>query len=220
MSSQVVCISRSLAAGGEEVGQAVARGLGFRYIDEQIITRAARQAQVDPKVVAATEQRKPLLKRIVDRLASGYDLAGAVTMGTGVPLDAFRPGPLEGYAATDEDLRVMIRAAIHEIATAGQAVIVAHAASMALAGMPDVLRVLITASADTRAQRLAAAQGVGVAEATAAIATSDRERRDYFQRFYQIREELPTHYDVVINTDALTAEQAVQLIVSLAAGSA
>src|SRR4030095_9503986 len=51
MSFRVVCISRSTAAGGESIGQAVAQRLDFRYVDEQIITKAAQEAQVDPALV-------------------------------------------------------------------------------------------------------------------------------------------------------------------------
>jgi cytidylate kinase len=112
----------------------------------------------------------------------------------------------------------MIQAAIHEVAAAGRAVIVAHAASMTLAGTEGVLRVLVTASAVTRARRVAASAGMSEAEATAAIAQADRNRQDYFRRFYEIREEQSTHYDLVINTDVLTAEQAGDLIVFAARG--
>ncbi len=42
MDVRVVCISRTMAAGGETVGELVAQRLGFRYVDEQIITLAAR----------------------------------------------------------------------------------------------------------------------------------------------------------------------------------
>jgi cytidylate kinase len=211
----VICISRTMAAGGENVGDTVAQRLGFRYVDEQIIERAAQLAQVDPKLVEAAEHRRPLLQRLVDKLAAAYDLAGPVSLATGVPVDAFAPSPL-AYQAIPEDLRALIRAAIHEVATLGQTVIVAHAASMALAGTAGVLRVLVTASAATRAQRLAVAQGISTEAATAAIAKSDRERRDYFQEFYKIKDELPTHYDLVINTDVLTPIQAVELIVTAA----
>ena len=215
MSFSVICISRTTAAGGENVGDTVAQRLGFRYVDEQIIERAAQLAQVDPKLVEAAEHRRPLLQRLIDKLAAAYDLAGPVSLATGVPVDAFLPSPV-GYQAIPEDLRVLIRAAIHEVAKIGQAVIVAHAASMALAGTEGVLRVLVTASPATRAHRLAVAQGISADAATAAIAKSDRERRDYFQEFYKIKDELPTHYDLVINTDVLTPKQAVEVIVAAA----
>ena len=38
-------------------------------------------------------------------------------------------------------------------------------------------------------------------------------RRDYLKRFYELDEELPTHYDLVVNTDVLTLEQAAGLVV-------
>jgi len=215
MSFHVVCISRTIAAGGESIGRAVAQGLGFRYVDEQIIEKAAQQAQVDPALVEAAEHRQPLLQRLLDRMAMGAELAGTVTLATGVPLDVFTPSPV-AYRADPDDLRVLIRATIHEVARAGQAVIVAHAASLALGASEGVLRVLITASPETRAQRLALAQGSGAKESTATVAASDRERRDYLLRFYKIKEELPTHYDLVVNTDVLTGEQVVDLILSIA----
>ncbi|HVO26352.1 MAG TPA: cytidylate kinase-like family protein [Candidatus Margulisiibacteriota bacterium] len=215
MSIRVVCISRTIAAGGEAVGQAVAHRLGFRYIDEQIIEKAAQQAQVDPALVAAAEHRQPLLQRFLDKLARGADLAGTVTLATGVPLDVFVPSPT-AYRAEPEDLRVLIRAAIHEVARTGNVVIVAHAASFALSGAEGLLRVLVTASAETRAQRLALAQSSAAADAAKAVAASDRERREYLYGFYKVTEELPTHYDLVINTDALTPAQAVETILAAA----
>jgi cytidylate kinase len=95
-------------------------------------------------------------------------------------------------------------------------VIVAHAASLALGGTEGVLRVLVTASPETRAQRLAAAQGISAEDAATAVAASDRERRDYLHRFYRVKEELPTHYDVVINTDVLSPQQAVDVVLAAA----
>src|SRR5205814_6269952 len=117
-------------------------------------------------------------------------------------------GGSSSYRAVPEEMRVLIRAAIHQVAQAGQAVIVAHAASMALAGVEGVLRVLVTASPEVRAKRLATVEGLVATAADAAIAASDLERRDYLRRFYGVKEEVPPHYDVVIDTVVLTAAQA------------
>ena len=212
MGFRVVCISRTTAAGGEDVGQAVAQGLGFRYVDEQIIRLAARQAQVDPALVAKAEHRQPLLQRLMEKMPGS---AGIVAAATGVSVGAFVPSPT-GPKADVADLRAMIQATIHEVARAGQAVIVAHAASMALADADGVLRVLITASAETRVRRVAELERLVTEEAERRIATSDRERREYFQRFYNLKEELATHYDLVVNTDVLTTAQAVAVVLTAA----
>jgi cytidylate kinase len=76
--------------------------------------------------------------------------------------------------------------------------------------------VFVTASPDTRAARLATAKGLDQSEAARAVHDSDAGRTNYLKRFYGISEELPTHYDLVVNTDTVSVEQAAALI-SLAA---
>ena len=87
---------------------------------------------------------------------------------------------------------------------------------MALAGRENVLRVLVTATASTRARRLAQGDPIGLDDATEAVGRSDRGRADYLRRFYGVEREQPTDYDVVLNTDQLTTEQAAALVVEAA----
>ena len=91
-------------------------------------------------------------------------------------------------------------------------VILAHGASILLAGTPGLLRVLVTASAATRARRLAADNGRDERWASREVERSDGERRAFFARFHDKDEELPTDYDLVVNTDVLTVEDAARLI--------
>jgi cytidylate kinase len=51
-----------------------------------------------------------------------------------------------------------------------------------------------------------------VKAAAKSIKESDAARADYLRRFYNVSAELPTHYDLVINTDVLGIEQAAELI--------
>src|SRR3954469_21733043 len=104
MSAQVVCISRTDAALGDEVGTLVADLLGFRYVDEQVIERAARLAQVDPKLVAAVERRQPLLRGLIEKLAAARELIGPATMTLGLPAPATFRDP-DDYRAKPDDLR-------------------------------------------------------------------------------------------------------------------
>ena len=210
MAAKVVCISRTLAAGGEEIGQAGGERLGFRVIDPGLIQRAAEKADVQPERVARTEHRQSLIRRLISSIAF------AEPSGVLAPeyYAVYPEAALAVGQTLEERLRLLIREVIEEVATEGQAVIVAHAASMALSGREGVLRVLVTASDDERADRLVWAAGMERGGAEAAVRTSDRERADYFRRFYEIDQELPTHYDIVINTDALGPEQAVNLIVA------
>ena len=97
-------------------------------------------------------------------------------------------------------------------------VFVAHGTSITLATMSGILRVLVTASPAVRTERLMALTDVGEPQAKKAIQDSDSERLKFFRRFYDLRQELPTQYDLVVNTDRFTVPDAVSLIVAAAKG--
>ena len=208
MGYRVLAISPTDGSAGEQLGPIVARELGFQLVNEQIVAQAAREAGVTDEVVANVEKRKSILHRLLEGLGE-VGPAGAAG--------------LTGYAAIPEDtgpnrdaLRGLIRSVLEESANRGNAVIVAHAASLALGDRDDVLRVLITASPETRARRLAEARDIDEAEAKKVVARGDANRADYLKRFYGASAELPTHYDLVINTDRVTPEDAASLVLSAA----
>jgi cytidylate kinase len=204
----VVAISPTDGSGGEQLGSVVARELGFQLVDEQIVEQVARQAGVNAEVVADVERRKSMVRRVLDRLAEGGPAAAAGLSGFTVITE--NPSP------DREAVRGLIQSVLWEIAERGDAVIVAHAASLALDTHTDVLRVLITASPETRARRLGEAHNIGEAEAKQQVARGDANRADYLKRFYGVAKELPTHYDIVLNTDHVAADDAATLILSAA----
>ena len=114
--------------------------------------------------------------------------------------------------AQSHDVRALIRETIHETAARGDVVIVAHAAAFALAGRDDLLRVLVTAPVRTRTRRLAEARGGDQAQAAKELKRSDEARAAYLKTFYDIERELPTHYDVVLNTEVLEPDAAADVI--------
>ena len=203
--TRIVTISHAIGAGGDHIGRAVAKGLGFRYVDEEVIQAAAERHGVDPELVADVERRKTVLDRILNDIATVpmMDPGGMVML----PPEAFM---------TRDDLRALIVEAIQETAERGQVVIVAHAAGIPLAGRVDVLRALITASFEARVQRVAEARRSSKHDAVEFLRDSDASRADYFLRFYRIERELPTHYDLVINTDVLKVEEAADIVIAAA----
>ena len=48
------------------------------------------------------------------------------------------------------------------------------------------------------------------------IVAADRQRADFFQNFYNVNQELPTHYDLVLNTDHVTPSIAADVVVRVA----
>lgn len=205
--THIVAISHAIGAGGDSIGRSVADALSFRYVNEEIIKLAAERHGVDRELVADAERRKSLLARILDDMATAPPILESAGAMLRLPPESF---------VTREHLRALIVEAIKETAERGKVVIVSHAASIPLAGRTDLLRVLITAPFETRVQRVVEATGSTTAEAEKSLKDSDASRADYFLRFYRIERESPTHYDLVINTDVLTLEEATDIVIAAA----
>lgn len=127
MTCRVVCISHATGAGGEEVGRLVAERLGFRYVDEEIVARAAAKGRINPGDVADEERRKSLAARVLEIMAQG---GGETWAGGGFALSA-------GDELTSDEVRALIRETIEQTAAKGNVVIVAHAASLASKRGPE-----------------------------------------------------------------------------------
>jgi cytidylate kinase len=189
---RTICISHSTGAQGAEVGRLVAERLGLRYADDEVISAASEWADLDPALVADVERRKSLVARLLGSVGTLPRLGSTETART-IPNDA--------------DLRAIIMRAIESLAHETGVVIVAHAASFALPP-GTALRVLITASPSVRSRRL------GAADAERTIREEDEARADYLKRFYGVERELPTHYDVVVNTDELSVVDAADIVIA------
>jgi cytidylate kinase len=200
MTTEVVTIAMTTGARAEQIGRLVAEQLGFRHVNDEIIDRAAEHAGVSRQAMAEVERSPTLISRIMSSLAAGVTNEWA---GRALSLEEIDPSI---------SYRRLIQDVIREIAAQRRVVIVAHGASILLAQTPGVLRVLVTASSATRAGRLATELGHDDRQATRAIQHADGERRAFFKRFYDLDEELDTHYDLVINTDVLSPEAAARLI--------
>jgi cytidylate kinase len=200
----VVCVSHTTGSGGDEVGKQVAERLGYLYVDEDIVARAAAAGGLEPGEIADEERRKSYVGRLLDTLAQGG--GDAWTLATTAAVEVVRP----------EDVRALIRETVAQTAARGNVVIVAHAASHALDSGPHMLRVFVTASPATRQKRVAAAEQLDEGRAGRTIKDSDAGRRDYLKRFYSVDSEAPTDYDLVVNTDLLSIEQAAEIVLRAA----
>jgi hypothetical protein len=183
-----VCISHATGGGGEEVGRLVAQRLGFFYVDEEIVARAAAKAGIDPREVADEERRKSRVARVLEAIAQGSGEAWA--LGVSGP-------PRIGDELRGDDMRALIRETIAQTAERGSMVIVAHAASHAVTRGPGRCASShgsprrVTGSSPREALDKPVPLGVG---------RFGRGPPRLPERFYDV-DELPTQHDLVVNTD-------------------
>ena len=204
MDCRVICVSRSLGARGEEVARLLAKSLGFRYVDDEIVSRAAEKAGVSPEMVEKAERTPPLVVRILEAMAAAP------------PAEPSGAAVLPFLTQTSQGYQDVLGQVIRETAQAGNVVIVAHGASIPLTGMAALLRVFVTASPDTRARRIGEERSLDERAARKEVGDSDGQRREFLRRFYEVSRESPTHYDLVVNTDVLTPTRAAGVVVAAA----
>ena len=122
---------------------------------------------------------------------------------------------LLGLRPTPEETRAYleaVRTVVTELAQRGRVIIIGRAGQTILQAFPGALHVRMVAPLEIRAQRIAEQKHVSLPAAMAQAQASDRNRKNYLRRNYQIRWDDPELYDLTLNTAHLTAEAAAEII--------
>lgn len=205
MHTRVITIARQIGTAGDDVALDVAQRLGFRYIDYQVIQRAAQEAGVSPETVSEAEHTPSLLTRVLESLARN----------PGVPSVTWAdPAPLTTHPLfTSADYRAFVGDVVRDLAEAGECVIVGHAAHRFLRDREDTLRVMVTATVPVRVKRVMEHMAADEKTARRTVERTDNERNDYFRRFFDTDWMSVTSYDLSVSTDCIAPENAAELIV-------
>src|ERR687891_797325 len=160
----LITISRQYCAGGSEVAERVARALGWRVVDNELVERVAARAGLAPEDVAQREER---VSTFIERLAS---TVVAATPELVVPLEAGGTAP----SLSEADLVRVTERVVEEVAAEGRVVLVGRAAPAVLARERDAIHVKVVAPRDWRIRVIVQRLGLPLAEA--ATLTDDTQR--------------------------------------------
>jgi len=196
---RAVTISREYGSGGGEIAARLARHLGWRLIDHEIVVRVAQEWQVHESVVSEQDEHG---ESTLSRILSGLRMFQPVSS-VDVPV-------LPETAALDyqASLKRVVEAAV----AAGQVVIVGRGSQKLLADRRDTLHARIVASLDRRISYVMERESLDRNAARARIQLKDRDRARYLEGVYHQSPASPHLYDLVINTDTLSLDDAVALI--------
>jgi cytidylate kinase len=202
----LITISRQYGAGGSEVAALVAKTLGWRVVDNELVERVAARAGLTPEDVAQLEERVPTF---IERLARTVI---AATPELVVPPDAGGTAP----ALAEADLVRLTERVVEEAAAEGRVVLVGRAAPAVLAREQDAIHVKVVAPRDWRVRAIAARLGVPPDEAARLTDETDKNRARYHRQYYHRDWADPANYHLVLNTAALGLEGAAEVIVGRA----
>jgi cytidylate kinase len=115
-----------------------------------------------------------------------------------------------------EQIVLMLNQIVPALAQHGNVAIVGRSGFAILRGYADVLNVRVQAPLASRVNRVAAQQGLTAGQAEASILEADKGRAAFIESFYKVRWNDATAFDLVINTDKISAEVAVPWIIQAA----
>lgn len=185
----IVAISHEMGAGGPEIGIALAQRLGYRYVDQELISEAAR--------------RYGLLEEKLSHL------------------DETKPSLFERFDAETRRYITVIQTALFEFAEADNVVLMGRGGQWLLRGIPHVLRLRVTAPFEHRVKRLIKkmagqmGEGANPRTVTDMVRRDDTEKSGRMRYLYEVDLRDPALYELVINTEKLTIEAAVELLSGL-----
>jgi cytidylate kinase len=196
---RAVTISREYGSGGGEIAARLARRLGWRLVDHELV---ARLAQALGESEDETEAFDEHAENFIWRMLEGLRFVSPWTI-------VEQPRSF----GEDQARRRAALASVIEAATAlGDVVIVGRGAQAILADRRDVLHIRIVAPLAARIAYVVRRENLAPDAARARILTVDRDRAHYLQEVEHARPDNPHLYDLTINTGVLTLDDAVDLI--------
>ena len=200
----VITISRQIGAGGAYVGQALARRLGIRYVDREILQQAA----------ALLGREENDLEPLEERASSTWDRVASI-LSLGAPEAPFVPPPLPTFA--EDELFAVESQVMHEIAAREDAVIVGRAGGWVLKKHAGVLRVFLYAPEDWRAERIRESYQLASLDAARSLVhRSDQQRARFVQAVIGEDWTAPHGFDACLNTRTVGLDTTVDVLAAIA----
>jgi len=185
---RALTVSREFGSGGGRIAKTVADWLGWKLLDNELITAIARAAHVDSKVVRHYDERvDSWLRRMNEEAIRG------VAMASGRPLK-------EDDIFDAQTMTALTRKIIEEAYGGGSCVIVGRGAQCILEHKAEVFHVYVYASLRERMRRLKSRLEPG-ADIAQRIRTVDGERAKYLHQRFGRNWCDPHLYDLMLRSE-------------------
>lgn len=200
----LVTISRELGSGGRTVGQLLADRLGVKFYDKYLLQRLVKEFDLDEKAIEKLKGTK-----------QGWWSEFCNKLTRTASSDPYRYGlDSAEVEATPDALYMAETRILGDIAAEESCVVAGRAGFYVLRSHPNMLRLCLRASAEHRVHRVMDRQGLTEAEAAETIRKVDEMRENYVKHYTGVSRYDVRNYDLVLNMDTLTEEDAVEIIMA------
>ena len=194
----VITISRQFGTGGHEIGAELARRLGVKLLDKQILNEVASRMEAVEDAVEKIEARNPLWRDDFTNFYRTY-MANAEYNGM----------------EQEQTSRKLFRAqadAIRRIADEESCIIIGRCGFDIFADHPNALKIFIHSTMDVRKRRIAEKYDISESDAAATIVDNDYSRELYTKTFTGRDWKDATNYDISLDVRKFGVNGAVDFL--------
>ena len=196
----VITISRQFGTGGHEIGAELARRLGVKLLDKQILNEVASRMNAVEDAVEKIESRNPLWR---DDFTNFYRTYMAKAEYNGQEQDQTSHALFQAQAD-----------AIRRIAAEESCVIIGRCGFDIFADHPNALKIFIHSSLDVRKRRIAEKYDISEQDAAAMIVDNDYSRELYTKSFTGRDWRDATNYDISLDVRKFGVNGAVAFLMN------
>jgi CMP/dCMP kinase len=197
-----ITISRQMGSGGTFIGYHLAKELGFKYLDREILRQAADNLEIEPMMLEKYDGKATsILERIINSFCFGTpEMTGA---------------PMFKKPVYDRELFAMESKIIREITGQCSAVIIGRGGFYILKDQPDTFHIFIHAPLDYRVERIMKARKIGKQEAQNMIQESDRTRTKFIRDMLGIDWMDARNFHLSLDSSVIGISACVEIITKL-----
>jgi len=194
----VITVSRQFGTGGHEIGAGLARRLGVKLLDKQILNEVARRTRVVEEAVEKIEARNPLWRDDFTNFYRNY-------------MSRAEYDGLE-HDKTSHELFEAQAEAIRQIVAEESCVLVGRCGFHIFENHPNALKIFVHSSEDCRKRRIAEKYDLSLPDAAAMVVDNDYSRELYTKTFTGKDWMDARNYDVCIDVRKFGVNGAVDFL--------
>lgn len=160
----VITVSREFGSGGHRIGELLAKELGIRFYDKELIALSARESNFDEDFISRNEQKLPG-SVLYQMIMQDYE------------------APLDKSLSYDDAIFVAQSKVIRRLSSETACVIVGRCADYILKGRPNTVNIFIHADMPHKTRRAIEEYGISSDDAAIKIADTDKSRKEHYLHY-------------------------------------
>lgn len=196
----IITIGRQFGSAGREIGYRIAKDLGIKLYDKEMLDRAAKESGICQELFE-THDEKPTNSFLYSLVMDTYSLGYSSGSYTDMPINH------KVFLAQFD--------AIKKIADEGPCILVGRCADYALEEYDNVLSVFVHANLDARIRRIARIYDLTDSKAKDMIQKTDKKRASYYNYYTNKRWADADSYDACIDSSLYGIEGTAEAIKKL-----